>query len=1443
MLDAVKDYLTPKTFSIPAYVCLIAQLLCGPVLTGIVVALRVGEFAKFNCAVGPESAASYKTTVEKTCYSRYEEKYNSPLPFYGFVILSIWFPIFVAVIYSLSVRNRVEEISGSNDEPQNDAEAGNEVHNRRSFYVFYSYFFHLVIRLLFGLVFTILQYAVFFRSGFDFEFSCDQPASDVTSKIAKNASVSQLNSTTSTITCENSTASEKQLWAGIVCALNTIFAAIIFVEVIHLCLRFPKNLRFWSKDGRVHDTEFITVYFSRKRYAQVNHNPDLDLGLNPNLDRSPVPDSETSSGPNLDRNPVPDSETSSGPNLDRNPVPDSETSSGPNLYRNPVPDSETSSGPNLDGNPVPDSETSSGPNLDRNPVPDSETSSGPNLDRNPVPDSETSSGPNLDRNPVPDSETSSGPNLDRSPVPDSETSSGPNLDRNPVPDSETSSGPNLDRNPVPDSETSSGPNLYRNPVPDSETSSGPNLDGNPFLHSETSSGPNLDRNPVPDSETSSVPNLDRNPVPDSETSSGPNLDRNPVPDSETSSGPNLDRNPVPDSETSSGPYLDRNPVPDSETSSGPNLDRNPVPDSETSSGSNLDRNPVPDPDHNLECINLYKEKVSAQSLSSDITYGPKTGLDDLFIDVVIHTERARHNFPTKMDRHEIFDVYMKVPDDSIRLEKVKDLFYPNKDTEGNRPRKILAVGRPGIGKTVLTEKIMRDWAKQIDEFYSGMIAFHFKFRLFNRPEWHHDNLKNFLRFGTACDEEFERIFDYITKEPEKALLIFDGLDEFDGNIKDCLDQAVRQNSPDICMPAISLFIKLISGHFLPGATILVTTRPTASDYSKLRFDRTVEIIGFTSEKIEHYVIKFCENHNRSYLKPEMWNHINSSSDLLNLCYIPVNSFIVSTVLFKYFTDRSNETAVLPTTLTELYQAAIKHFDKDHYRKTDGPSSKMVVKNLQSLAYKGILHGQLVFNEELFDEEMRRSGLLNKLSNPIHPAIQEQFCFIHLTVQEFLAAKHVTEKQSLEEIKNFICSNVKDGKWHLVLQFIAGILGQKIKTCGEEYQRFKDCVLAFAESFRVDEGELAFGADYVSLFVMKCFREAGDEDIVKEACERTAINVGRLSYDPRHDDNHFLSSSEWAAVIFVCKCIKELKVIEIVAPDWSEECYREFCVLLQQRCIKELVLVRPSMLMGDRIFSYFISLFPGGLLFKALKNLKCTLDHEHSKLTKLNVRGLFTWDENLSMIVEFFEHGHASCLKTLGLGKCRLTLLEIGVICKVLDNKLCPELTCLDLFGNMFRDDGVRVLCNALIKCHHLKLTGLNLHSCLLTEKCIPSLCELFKDEHCKLTHLDIGYNQGISDKGVRMLCEDVLTNEHCKLAELNLGSCSLTDQCIPWLSKALLDKRCVINRLGISQNNFTANGKNSLRELEANQDCKARGLVIYCRDPDVIFSINMSGTD
>jgi hypothetical protein len=85
-------------------------------------------------------------------------------------------------------------------------------------------------------------------------------------------------------------------------------------------------------------------------------------------------------------------------------------------------------------------------------------------------------------------------------------------------------------------------------------------------------------------------------------------------------------------------------------------------------------------------------------------------------------------------------------------------------------------------------------------------------------------------------------------------------------------------------------------------------------------------------------------------------------------------------------------------------------------------------------------------------------------------------------------------------------------------------------------------------------------------------------------------------------------------------------------------------------------------------------------------------------------------------------------------------------------------------------------------------------------------------------------NEGISDEGLRMLCESALTEEHCKLAELHLFKCSLTDECISELLKALQDEHCGLNKLTLTGNKFTEKGKKTLRDIEKHKHCQARGL-------------------
>ncbi len=1089
MIDAIKEYLAPKTFGILAYVCSIVHFLCGLVFTGIVIALKAEEAGKFTCNVSPESTATYKTQVDKACYSRYQQSYNSPLPFYVFVILSIWFPIIVALMYSLCVRRRVEE-TDTRDEPPAEAEAANHEKNRGTFkYVFYFYFFQLAIRVLSGILFTILQYTVFFPTGYDFEFSCSLPPRGFTFEVPKNANASQFNSTP--IACENSSASEKQLWWVIVSVFNIAFAVAMLVELIILCRQSPIT---WSWNS---DTEFITVYLLAKQYFHI----DLKA-------------------------------------------------------------------------------------------------------------------------------------------------------------------------------------------------------------------------------------------------------------------------------------------------------------------VNLE-----------ECINFYKRQVLEPSRTSDVIYGPRSCLDDMYIKLLIHSERAQHKFSKNMQRHEIFNVYMEVPQHSINLEEIKDLFYPNKDTKGGYPHRILAVGRPGIGKTVLTEKVMCDWANGIDECYCGKIAFYFKFRWFNLNELKDITLKTFLRYGTGLsDEKFESIYEHIASWPEKAILIFDGLDEFNGDAE-CLDHLPPPNDPNVSMSGILLFLKLFSGHLLPGAMVLVTSRPTASEfYSRLKFHRTVEIVGFTSDKIEEYVSRFCGNNNRSDLKPKIWNHIKSSSDLLNLCYIPVNSFIICAILFECLNGHTgNETSALPTTLTELYQAAIAHFDKHHYRQLDEQSSKDAIKKLQLLAYNGIVRGQLVFDNELFDEQMKMSGLLNSLSNPIFP-VDTQFCFIHLTIQEFLAARHVVETFSPEEIKEFIFTHIENGtgKWHLVLQFIAGLLGKKVKMFkGNQYS---DCVLSFMQRLNVKDGKVDF-KDFSFLFVMKCLREVDDEDIIREVCETSVMNeVVSLSNCSTILSVTTLTSSDWSAVNFVCKQMKKLRELTLyLSSDVNEQGYLQINDLLQQRCIKLLRLMGTAGVPTDYL--------EVEQLFKTLMKSECKLNHDHSDITELELRCCHITDECLTIVCDFFKNGHASCLERLGLQhNGGITARGISKLCEVFDNKLCPKFKYLDLSSNKILDEGVKVLCNALIQPKHLKLTHLYLDKCSISDDCLPSLCKLLKDEQCELTVLSMEDNEGISDEGLRILCELALSKENCKLAELHLFKCSLTDECIPDLVKALQDEHCGLHKLTLSGNLFTQQGKKSLREVETLERCRARGL-------------------
>ena len=225
--------------------------------------------------------------------------------------------------------------------------------------------------------------------------------------------------------------------------------------------------------------------------------------------------------------------------------------------------------------------------------------------------------------------------------------------------------------------------------------------------------------------------------------------------------------------------------------------------------------------------------------------GPRHDLkiDEIYVNLAIHEGRALHDL--KKDRPEQLKIYPP---------NAKDCHFAKpEDVIDKKHANVLVVGRPGIGKTSLSTKMLRLWAtdqafnEDHHEKSHFNIVFLVKFRRFN------DNAELSLHELLARAETVQRLDDsvleFVQNEPTKVLLIFDGLDEYsrkeDINAQE--DDQTYKNNVEEKMPLSVLYNKLAAGKLLRGASILTTTRPKAAEYVEhVTFQRTVEILGFTS---------------------------------------------------------------------------------------------------------------------------------------------------------------------------------------------------------------------------------------------------------------------------------------------------------------------------------------------------------------------------------------------------------------------------------------------------------------------------------------------------------------------------------------------------------------------------------------------------------------------
>ena len=684
--------------------------------------------------------------------------------------------------------------------------------------------------------------------------------------------------------------------------------------------------------------------------------------------------------------------------------------------------------------------------------------------------------------------------------------------------------------------------------------------------------------------------------------------------------------------------------------------------------------------------------------------GPRRDLklDEIFTNLIVYEGRAKYDFSG--DRVEQLNEYHKA-NESLRPTLPGDIFDAEK-------QKILVVGRPGIGKTMFSTKILRDWASDnlISETQKSQIdinvAFLIKLRMFNsiNKDLNLRELLDHSEYSTALSED---IWNYILDNPERVLVIFDGFDEYLGRTEINKDDIPHRNSGEERMPVHLLLKKIVSGKILTGATVLTTTRPNAvSCFGSLYFHKTVEILGFTTEQVKDYVEKFSKQGDKA---ETIKQHITSNLNLLAFCYIPVNCFIICSCLLELLGN--NNLTSLPTRLTEIYSIAIKMFyfsyDDGQYRhsKTEGrpfflkpfkklPSSvQEVFTRLGKIAFDGIKEGRLIFQSHEVND-LESNGLFHRLPDTKdHPLAEgrEQYCFLHLTVQEFLAAKYLVDTLSSEQLRGFVSDHIQDGAWKVVMQFVAGLLAEKEEQSTDIFSDLlpskaytKKVLIKMSEdSEERTETMTCWPADdedkalVVTLFNCMFEKNASDREVQKKLAK---IGCNALKFSECN-----LSPLDCLALVHALKSVEGILDFDLSNNN-----------LQSLACIEIAKLLR-----GNEHNQGFCELKRLDLTYnqitdESVKHLSAALTHTNCKLISLYLGANQITDEGVKHLSTALAHTNCE-LNSLNLGFNNITDEGIKHLSTALTHTNC-KLNSLYLFNNRITQKGESLVNSMNIKC-------------------------------------------------------------------------------------------------------------------------------------------------
>ncbi|XP_051719296.1 NLR family CARD domain-containing protein 3-like isoform X2 [Ctenopharyngodon idella] len=668
-------------------------------------------------------------------------------------------------------------------------------------------------------------------------------------------------------------------------------------------------------------------------------------------------------------------------------------------------------------------------------------------------------------------------------------------------------------------------------------------------------------------------------------------------------------------------------------------------------------------------------------------------------------------------------------------------------------RTVLTKGVAGIGKTVSVQKFILDWAEG-KENQDVQLIFPLPFREINLMKDKTLSLSDLLHVFFPETKEME-----ISSNEYKVLFIFDGLDEcrlsldFQSDLRLC--DVSESASVDV------LLMNLIVGNLLPSALIWITSRPAAADLVPSEcVHRVTEVRGFNEPQKEEYFRKRISDQS---LANTIITHLKSSRSLYIMCHIPVFCWISAAVLEKMLSEA--ESGEIPKTLTQMYthflilQTNIKH-EKDYEKNVT--DEDMILK-LGKVAFQQLVKGNVIF----YEEDLRECGIdvteASVYSGLCTQIFREEFgwyqgkvfCFVHLSVQEHLAALYVhlsctnnnrnVFNQSLlykvkERFKHVSLSELhqravdealqsKNGHLDLFLRFLLGLSVEShqilLKGLMKQRSSRSDSNEETVEYIKMKIRTIDSPEKSINLF--HCLNELGDHSLVEEI--QQYLTSGRIKEAK-------LSSSQWSAVVFVLltskKKLDEFDLTKFILGNNEAEDMKVFLKLLP--VIKE---------------SRSVQLRDCGVTDEGCAALASALRSNPSHLRDLN-----------------------------------LSLNKIG--------------NSVNLLSDVLQDP-------------HCKLERLWLRDCGVTDEGCAALASALRSNPSHLRDLNLSLNK--IGNSVNLL-SDVLQDPHCKLEKLRLYNCGVTDEGCAALTSALRSNPSHLRKLNLTRNKIGYSGRKLLSALK-----------------------------